>query len=427
MEATRIRLEAIPSNQPTPTEEADAPAPTPTKRPPRNGWRRLIRWLIGGAMLAEAAWLIMPSVLYRTSVRASVTAPSAVVRVHQPGVIVGTPPEVGARVSAGQVLFEVREASPDRRPSEQFRAEAESVRRAADAIRGQLAELDELKETLKAHFDEYRKARVARAEAQLAEQRARVEAAESRLREAELELRLQGRLSSRGASSEFERSRAEAALEVARDELEEARMAEERHRLQLDSARSGVFVGEADGGQDRVASLQRCDEIEMQQMGLRARLGELGGKLAELEARLEGERRHLEEGRLRVVSPMGGIVWSSSLSPDVEVTPGATALEIVDPDRLGIEALFKEADAARVRPGTPVEARLLGSSLILPGRVVRVTDPGAVDPRTMGQIPRDSVPPGTFRAIIELEVQPDGGDPANRHHIGGPAIVWTKR
>lgn len=378
-------------------------------------------------MLAEAAYLVLPAVLYRTSVRASVTAPLAVVRVYSPGVVVGTPPEVGDLVSPGQTLFEVQEASPDLRPSERIRAERDSIRLAADAIRGQIAELDALKAELQAHFDAYRDARVAQAERELAEQRARVAAAESGLEEAKYECQVRGKLASRGAFSDVERARAELARDRAEDELEVARQAEERHRLQLEVAREGLFVGVADGGQDRVSSLQRRDEIELQQAGLRARLGELDGKLAALEGTLKAEQDHLADDRHEVVSPIGGQVWSSSLSPGVEVQLGETALEVVDPDRLGIEAFFKEADAARIRPGTAVEARLVGSSRILPGRVVRVTDPRATDPRKVGGTDPDSAPPGTFRAVVELEVQPDPGDLADRHHVGVPAIVWVRR
>ncbi|WP_145277167.1 HlyD family secretion protein [Tautonia plasticadhaerens] len=432
MDATRILLE--PSQARPTTRESSPPkaispasAPSPSAPPRGRGWSRLLRWSIGGAMLAEAAYLVLPSVLYRTSVQASVTAPLATVRVYQPGVVVGTPPEVGDPVSPGQTLFEVREGSPDLRPSGQIEAERESVRLAADALRAQLDELDALKATLGTHFDAYREARIGRAETLLAEQDSQVAAAESRLEEAEFECRVHGQLASRAASSDVERARAGLALAVARDELEVARQARERQRLQLDAARRGLFVGEADGGQDRVASLQRCDEIMLQQAGLRARLGELDGRLVELGARLDAEREHLADGRHEVVSPIGGLVWSSSLATGVEVEPGATAVEVVDPALLGIEAFFKEADAGRVRPGTAVEARLVGSTRILPGRVVRVSDPRAIDPRRIGGAERDSVPPGTFRAVVELEVQPESGDLADRHHIGVPAIVWVRR
>jgi multidrug resistance efflux pump len=238
---------------------------------------------------------------------------------------------------------------------------------------------------------------------------------------------MQRRLSSRGIASQAELARAENALVEARNELEVARQARDRHELQLDAARKGLFVGEADGGQDRVASRQRIDEIEIQQAGLRARLGELDGRLHELDTRLVSEEHYLAESRVPVVAPIGGVVWASSVADGGEVAPGETALVIADPSRLTIEAIFKETDAERVRPGEPVRARLLGSSRVLRGRVVRVAPGGAIDQETIGVVARDPAQPGTFRAIVTLDEPPAGADAGDRSDIGRSAVVWASR
>ncbi|WP_161602502.1 HlyD family secretion protein [Tautonia marina] len=428
MEASRNRLES--STTLLVPRELQGPRSSPTSSPPaprRKSWGRLLRWLIGGAILAEGVWLLAPLVLYRTSVRASVTAPLTTVRIHQQGVVEGLPPEVGTEVSRGQHLFDVSAASPDRRPLDRIEGEAEAIRRSIAALETQIADLDAIKATLNQHFLDYQEARIARARKQADEQEAIIQAAESRLKEAEYEFQVHGRASIRAASSDIERTRAEYAVAVARNELEEARQTAARLDVQLEAAQRGYFVGDADGGQDRVASLQRCDEIEIQQAGLRAHLEELQGKLLELDTRLASEQRHLEQNRVAIKAPRSGVVWSSTLDAGSEVAPGTTALEIVDPGHLSIEAIFKEADAARIRPGAPVKARLIGSSQILSGRVFHVADPTAVDPETVGEPSRDAVPIGMFRAIIALDDQPSGADPANRYLIGSSAVVWTPR
>ncbi|WP_169978949.1 HlyD family secretion protein [Tautonia rosea] len=428
MEATRNRLESS-STLLVPRERSGpraSPLP-PTPAPRRRRWGRLVRWLIGGAILAEGIWLLAPMVLYRTSVRASVIAPLATVRVHQHGVVEGLPPEVGTTVTQGQHLFDVSVASPDLRPLDRIEGEAESIRRSIAALDAQIADLDRIKATLNQHFHDYQEARIARAQTQSDEQLAIIQAAESRLKEAEYEFQVHGRASIRAASSDIQRTRAEYAVAAARNDLDAARQTAARLDLQLDAARRGYFVGDADGGQDRVASLQRCDEIEIQQAGLRARLGELHGKLLELDSRLASEQRYLDDSQLSVKAPMSGVVWSSTLDSGIEVVPGSTAMEIVDPGLLSIEAIFKEADAARIRPGALVEARLIGSSEILSGRVVHVADPGAINPEMVGEPGREAVPTGMFRAIIALDQQPTGADPANRYLIGSSAVVWTTR
>ncbi len=272
------------------------------------------------------------------------------VRVNQPGMIRGTP-AVGDPVIAGQTLFESANGRGGSRPAERIRGEIESIRRTTAALHAEIAELDALKTALSRHYDDYRDARIAQAENQVAEQLARVNAAAARLKAADSERRLRRPQSNRGLTSNVELARAKNAFVEATDELEVARQAAARQQLQLDAARRAFFVGEADGGQHRVASRQRCDEIAIQQAGLRARLAELDGQPREYDARLAGEERYLAGCRVRIVAPISGVIWSSSIAAGGEVSAGATALEIIDPSRSGIEAVFRDADAERLRPG----------------------------------------------------------------------------
>jgi multidrug resistance efflux pump len=330
-------------------------------------------------------------------------------------------------VTASQQLFEVQTAPSDHRPLERIRGEIESVRKSAAALKDQIAELETLKAELSKHFSDYQNARIAQAEKQAAEQMARVSAASSRLKTAEFEHRMYQRLSSRGASSDGERARAEYALEEARNELDVVQQAASRQQLQLDAARRGFFVGEADGGQDRVASKQRCDEIEIQQAGLRSRLGELDGRLYELSARLASEEQYLAASTVSVAAPVGGVVWTSTIASGSEAAPGSTVMELIDPGQLCIQAVFRDADAERVRPGQSVKARLLGSSQVLSGQVIRVSDPGMIEQDIVNVAARSPVHPNTFLAIIRLSEQPTGGNADNRYFIGSSAVVWMPR
>ncbi|WP_165235143.1 HlyD family secretion protein [Aquisphaera insulae] len=431
MDSTRIRLDDSRIKKPASRELlapvapiAPAPRVVPERKPFR--WGRLIRWSVGLAILAEAGWLATPTVLYRTSVHATITAPLVAVRVSHEGEVVGTPPAVGDRVSAGQSLFELQMAVPDRRPADRLRGEIESVRKSSAALEAQIARLDEVKRELLAHFRDYREVRTAQSEKQAAEQSARVQAAEAHLKTAEFEVAMQRRLSGRGASSGVDLARAENAVVEAKTDLEVARHSAARHQLQLEAARKGFFVGEADGGQDRVASRQRCDEIEIQEAGLKAHRDELDAQLHEMEARLESEERHLARSRMAIQAPIGGTVWSSPLVAGSEISPGWTALEIVDPSRLKVDALFRDADAERIRPGLPVKVRLMGSPRALNGHVVRVSAPGASDVESVGGSPKDASYPGTFRAVIALDQQPEGGA-GNASFVGGSAVVWADR
>jgi hypothetical protein len=190
MKETQTRIDiAHPSRFPS-ADDSPLQASMPAAVNKKEGkWRsRLTRWTIGGVLLAVAGWLAVPTILFRTSVRATVTAPLVDVRIPLQGLVCGTPPPVGTTVTAGEKLFEVQAEAADRRPSERIRGEIESIRRNAAALKAQIADLDKLKITLNMHFDEYKGARIAQAEKHVAEQDARINETASRLKTANFDI-----------------------------------------------------------------------------------------------------------------------------------------------------------------------------------------------------------------------------------------------
>ncbi|WP_165251251.1 HlyD family secretion protein [Paludisphaera soli] len=390
--------------------------------------RRLLRLAFGLTLLGAAAWFAIFAYLYRGSVQAAITAPLVAVAVPVQGRVRGTPPAVGETVVAGQALFIVQPPPADRRPSERLRAEIAAVRHTVSALNVEIGDLDRLKDSLRSHFEEYRDLRIRHAETLAAERGAHADAVASGLRSSEAEARSLGLLSRKSQTSGLELGQAEIDVERNRHELNVARQAAARSDLQLAAARKGLFLGEGDGGQDRVNSEQRGDDIEIQQAALRARVSELEGELGELAARILSEDAYLSTHDAQTVSaPVGGVVWASTVSDASEVSPGSVAMEILDPGRLMLEATFSKSDLARVHPGQPIQARLLGSSEVVKGRVVRLAGSHETEPAPGGAaalIPRT---PDTYRAIIALDRQPEGGSAANCFHVGRSAYVWIAR
>ncbi len=198
MKETQLRIDAPRVTRPLSADNTATQVPKPVVVTRKEGkWRsRLTRWTIGGILLAFSGWLAATTFLYRTSVRATVTAPLVAVRIPMQGLIYGTPPQVGTTVTAGEKLFEVQAAEPDRRPSEGLRSESEAISWSVAALRAQMIEMNKLKGTLNTHFEQYRDARIEQTEKLVAEQEARVKETASRLKTAEFEQRLHKRLSS---------------------------------------------------------------------------------------------------------------------------------------------------------------------------------------------------------------------------------------
>ncbi len=157
-------------------------------------------------------------------------------------------------------------------------------------------------------------------------------------------------------------------------------------------------------------------------------MGELEARRDELNARLDSEAQYsANHQRVSVSAPVGGVVWSSTVTESSEVSPGSTALEILDPSKLVVEASFNKRDVDQIRPGVRVHARLVGSSQILSGRVVQVIGSGASEPPATGFVARVPANLEAFRAIIHLDRQPAGGTAANYYHAGRSAVVWAAR
>ncbi len=210
--------------------------------------RRLVRITIGGMLIAAAVWFTAGSILYRTSVHATITAPLAAVRIPTEGLVYGAPPMVGEKVSAGEQLFEVQPASADARPLERLRAESASLGRTINALAAQIKELDAIEGSLKAHFGEYRKLRVEHARRLTAEHDALVDSAASRLKSAELELYSQKLLHQKGSVSPLDLAKSEHASQRARHELEAARQGELVPKYSSTPPRKGFSLEKATAG-----------------------------------------------------------------------------------------------------------------------------------------------------------------------------------
>ena len=92
MTHTQIRIDgARPTRVSSPDVTALQPSrPTAVPKTERKWRSRLTRWTMGGILLAAAGWLVVPSIMFRTSVRATVTAPLVDVRIPLQGVVCGS-------------------------------------------------------------------------------------------------------------------------------------------------------------------------------------------------------------------------------------------------------------------------------------------------------------------------------------------------
>ncbi len=174
--------------------------------------------------------------------------------------------------------------------------------------------------------------------------------ADARLRMAEAEVAVAEAVRMRLAA---ELEQAQAAESLAFDEADRARQLHRRKAL-------------TDADRDR-----RANEL------VQARAGTLRARAAttEADARIGSARTALdhalvERDRLRLRSPIAGVVTRRFRDPGDTAGPGSPVLTVVDPTSLRVEAWVDEASLDRLRPGQPVKVSLRsrGASPV-PGRV----------------------------------------------------------
>ena len=166
-------------------------------------------------------------------------------------------------------------------------------------------------------------------------------------------------------------------------------------RAPLDPVKQGqplieILFPEWAGAQEEYLLLRKGDAALAQ--AARQRLMLLGMSEREIAA---VERDGKPHPRVTLTSPISGVIAELGVREGMTVMAGATLFRIVDLSTVWVNAEIPEAQAARVRPGAPVEARVAAY-------------PGAVFKGRVGAIlPEVNAATRTLRARIEL-ANPDG-------------------
>ena len=136
-------------------------------------------------------------------------------------------------------------------------------------------------------------------------------------------------------------------------------------------------------------------DIEIARLELAAKRAELQIEKATLDqeiARLTLDQKQAELDRHTIKSPLDGIVIEVIKHPGEAVQQGDPIMHVVNTDVVRVEGFVTVGEAARVRPGDPVEARIDASRLDgLPPELAEMTFDGTVmfvDP-TVGTIGGD--------------------------------------
>lgn len=216
-----------------------------------------------------------------------------------------------------------------------------------------------------------------------------------------------------GAKTEMEAARADA--QASRDELNEQRreierMAAESTYLQTRVQRteqvllnSGA-IARLDYDKQKSEATAAKASLDGAQVKLERMLAQIAKAQAQVaQAKVKIQRLKVIEGYKVITSPITGVVQERMADPGVVVQPGMGILKIGDYSKARLQANVPQQNLAGVEVGSPIVARVIGSSTkVIKGRVTSIFPKAGEETRTV-----------TVEAVV---------DNSSGHIIAGQAV-----
>lgn len=162
-------------------------------------------------------------------------------------------------------------------------------------------------------------------------------------------------LDDRIRSQEFALKKAEASM----------REAQARHAYALSQARRYEQLFTARLTSEEVVAAKR-QELQITEAAAAASREDFS------RVRTDREALVTQRNNLRLIAPVGGVVTARDVDPGTTLVAGQTAVEVIDPDSLWINARFDQISASRLAAGLPARVELRSRRGVpITGRVLR--------------------------------------------------------
>ena len=290
------------------------------KKPKSSTPRRVVKTLLGLALVAAVGYEPLQRMAQTSSVEAIVNARVITLRAPIEGELQAGPAgrEAGAALAPGDLLFRIVDPRADRgriddlsRQLAQARDERPRLVARLEAARALLADLTEQTRAFGA-------ARIRQLEARHEALTADAAAAHARTLDAAATLERANRLAAQGAGTAVQASLAKRDADVAAQNEISAQGLIVVNDVELEAARRSVFV--SDSYNDRPTSAQRADDLRQQIVDFEQALDEGDRRIARLSQDVADEQaRYAELSSAAVVAPAKGSVWELLTAPGEQV------------------------------------------------------------------------------------------------------------
>src|SRR5438067_6915870 len=321
---------------------------------------RPVRLAVALTLTIVGGWAFFPYVAYRVASSAFVNA--ELVRVAAPisGRLTRELPSKGDFIEEPTKVPLIESLSSDRRHLFDLERQYAVAKERAELARQQLAEISQIDHELASRTEAYRNGMIQRMVQELNETSAERTGCLAEVNQRrEVGSRME-QLVKAGTASQIRSAEAMATQEAAstRCDMAEARL--QRLRIELDSAKNGVFL--RDGANDVPYSQQQRDRLLLRRQELETQMFEERSRSARFAAELNEERERVERlSHFDLFLPANHVVWAVAASPGSTVTEGQTLLDLASCERRFVAVELPEREFEQTKPGDAAAVRLIGS------------------------------------------------------------------
>jgi multidrug resistance efflux pump len=334
---------------------------------------RILKSLIGLAVVVVAGWMPVRALLETTSTEAVINARLITLRAPIEGQV-GPLAAVaaGSEVQPGAALVSIVNPRAERGRLDDLRRLVDQFESEIKTLIVRRSDLASLHQDLTGQTRAFRAARQGQLEARIAELGSDNAAAEARREEAQQALARAQMLEGAGTGTKVSLEKATRDATVAVQTLAALGHRRTALEVELSALRNGIYVG--DSYNDRPQSLQRADDIALRLSDLGADIGHREARLAMLRAELAGENeRFAQRAAASLVSPVRGSIWEIMTAPGESVVRGQDLVRVLDCSGLVVTATVGETAYNQLRVGDQARFRFRGESGDHAGRIIGLT------------------------------------------------------
>ena len=386
--------------------------------------RRARTLCIGVSVLLLGAAAVTRNPEPEPAITASAIVNAPIVRIASPfdGRVEDAAPARGAAVRPGDVLVRVKAAERDRQHLADLKGRLASTQRQLAATASHIQALTEAREELKTRMENYRKGTIARLVAQLSEAEALHNIFKARLSQTGDALDRQQQLKTKGYASQANFDAASASAIVAKNDVAASAARIQRIRVDLESARKGVFVG--DNRDDVPYSQQRDDDIMLRLVELDARANSLQATSQEIQGQIASETKRLATAEVASqTAGVTGVVWDTVSPKGSPVRAGDALVNVLDCGRAFLEVSLDESQIAAIKPGDTAKVRLPGESTVIDAKVRGLRGAIAAAKGVVPGFDGDPEASGQATVLIDLPMAADSRSMQSFCYVGRTAEV----